>query len=641
MNYPHLFEPIKIRGRIIKNRIFSAPNMLFQIYQGRPTDYYVGYLEHKARGGAGIVTMGEIPICDGATHTPPAKMTDDNMNIFGEISDAIKEHGALAAVELTHGGRQARKEYNSVPLKGPITEITEVGEYIQAMTEKDMDDVAEAYADSCEYMCNAGFDIAHVHGGHGWLFSQFISPLRNKRTDEYGGSLENRMRFPLMCLERMRQRVGNRMIISLRMSGSERIEGGFTPDDIAEFISKAEKFIDMVEITTEGWEYSMPSSYIERKTNVAFSEAIKKSGKVHIPIYVIGSIVTVDEAEEILAKGQADGISLSRALIADPDLPNKARSGHADDIIPCVRCMNCTDGDNARRRFHCTVNPVSGHETRINYNEQLPKAKYRKKVLVIGGGPAGIMAATTAWERGHDVILCEKSGSLGGTVRYTENDSLKYDLRGYKEYIVRHIGKTGVDVRLNTEVTPEVVEAIKPDHIIIATGATPVIPKSIKGYERAHRVTDIYFSPETAKGDNIVIVGGGLSGVEAGLHLCKEEGKKVVVLEALTSLMGVGTTYGWGVMREMQKHDITVIEHAFVKELTENSVKYELNGEEKEVAADSVFFAVGLAPNNELYYQLYDKALFVDLVGDCRSVGRVLEANESAYYTALSIGTYE
>lgn len=638
-HYPHLFAPIEIRGRVLKNRIMSAPNMLFQVLNGRPTDYYVGYLEHKARGGAAIVNLGEVNICDGSSHTPPMALIPENLNIFGEISDAIKQHGALASAELTHGGRNARPWYNTKPVIGPVTEINPMGNFVTGMTEKDMDEVAEAYAAAAEYVSDAGFDMAHIHAGHSWLFTQFISPIINKRTDNYGGSLENRMRFPLMCLKRVRERVGNRIIVSLRLSGSERDEKGFTPADIAEFLSKAQEYIDMVEITTEGWAYSMPSTYIPWCTNVPFAEEIKKSGKVNIPVFVLGSIMSADMAEEILASGKADGVSLSRALIADPCMPKKVRSGMAEDVIPCLRCMHCTDTDNKRRFFECSVNPTTGHETRLGFSEDVGEAKLKKNVLVIGGGPGGIMAACTAAERGHDVTLCEKDGELGGTIRYADNDPLKPDLRRYKEYIVRRAEKSNVKIMLNTEADAKLVEELKPDHVIVATGSSPIAPKFIKGWERARHATDIYFKPETVKGDNIVIIGGGLTGVEAALML-REQGKNVTVLEKFSCLNGVGYCYKKGVEFAIDKYGLPMIEGASCSEITEEGVKYSKDGEEFFLEADSVFYAVGMKSNRELYFDIADKVQFVDIVGDSRQVGLVGDAVHNAYFAALDIGTF-
>ena len=638
--YPHLFEPLTVRGRTLRNRIMSAPNMLFQVYKGRPTDYYVGYLEHKAKGGAAIVNLGEVPVMDGGSHTPIIDLLPENWNIFGEMAAAIKQHGALASIELTHAGRRGRPWYNTKQLKGPNTEITEAGVYVESMTEADMEEVATAYADAAEFALKAGFDMSLIHTGHSWMLFQFLSPIVNKRTDKYGGSLENRMRFPLMVLKRVRERVGNKMILAIRQSGSERVEGGFTPADAAEFISKAQEYIDLVEITTDGWVYCMPSTYVPWATNRAFAHEIKQTGKVKIPLFLLGSIVSPELAEEILESGDADGISFSRALIADPAMPNKARAGRIDEITPCLRCMRCTDGDNATRFFRCSVNPCTAHETRVGFMEDITPAKYKKKVLVIGGGPGGIKAAVTAAERGHDVTLWEKKDVLGGTVRYAVNDDLKPDMQRYVKYLEKLPYRyDNLTVKLNTEATPELVEEFGADHIIVATGGKPIAATFIKGYEKAGEILDVYFKPETVKGDNITIIGGGLSGVEAGAYLASL-GKKVTVLEKFTCLPGVGTTYGWGVMMAVQKYGVTLIEHADVQEVTDEGVIYEMDGEKVLQKADSVFYAVGVRSNNELFCQIADKAPFVDIIGDAAQSARIGEAVAGGYFAALDIGSF-
>jgi len=383
----------------------------------------------------------------------------------------------------------------------------------------------------------------------------------------------------------------------------------------------------------------MPSTYIPYCTNAEFSEAIKKSGKVHIPVFLLGSIMTADMAEDIIASGKADGVSLSRALIADPCLPNKVRAGKAGEVVPCLRCLHCTDNDNARRFFECSVNPTTAHETRHGFLEDVGQAKYKKKVLVIGGGPAGVMAACTAAERGHEVTLCEKAGAIGGTLRYAEGDPMKPDLDRYRAYLVRRAEKADITLKLHTEVTPALVEAMAPDHVIVATGSRPVVPAFLKGYEKAHHVLEMYFDPATVIGNKVVIIGGGLSGVEAAIYLANQ-GKQVTVLEMLTCLSNVGTTYGWGVMMKVNELGVRLINGAKVTEITDNGVNYTVNGEALTAPADCVFYGIGQQSDRTLYTQIARNAPFVDLVGDCRKVGLVGDAVHNGYFAALDIGSF-
>ncbi len=636
--YPNLFKPLKVKHLTFKNRIMSPPNMLFHTVDGRPTQYYISYLEHKARGGAGIVTLGEVAVCDGGNHTPWTTWTRDNQPLYAEMAQAIREHGALASVELTHGGQNARPEFNNVPIKGPVETVTMMGVKVQAMDISDMENVAKSYADAAEYWYGAGFDTVLVHAAHGWIFNQFLSPIINKRTDEYGGSLENRMRFPLMILKEIRDRVGPKKVVMIRLSGSENDPDGYTVDDIIEFLAKAQEYVDVAEISSDGITNMMASTYRPLALNLPYAEAIKKSGKVKIPIFTLGSVLYPDQAEQIIASGKADGVSMSRGLIADPYFPKKAASGLSDEITPCVRCLNCTDSDNRDRHFICSVNPLIGREARLGFADTQTQANFRKRVLIAGGGPAGMQAAVTAARRGHEVILCEKTGALGGLLRFTETDSLKHDLRKYKEYLVRRVKSMNVKILLNTEVNDEVVMEYHPDSIIVATGSEPIVPGFIKGVENACHATDIYFKPENIKGDRIVMIGGGLVGIEAGLHL-KNTGKDVTVLEMMDEYaVESGFCYRAGLIRKVEELGLNVITGAKCKEVTSGGVLYEKDGKEYTAEGDTVLYAVGMKPCDQLYFDLYDKAPFVYEVGDCKKVGKVDGAVHSGFFAAIDIG---
>lgn len=632
-----MFKPLKVKDLTFKNRIMSPPNMLFHTVDGRPTQYYISYLEHKARGGAAVVTLGEVAVCDGGNHTPWTKWTRDNLPLYAEMAAAIHEHGAIASVELTHGGKNARPEFNTVSVKGPVEGTGWMGCKVLAMEEADMEHIAGAYAEAADYWYRAGFDTVLVHAGHGWIFNQFLSPLVNTRTDKYGGSPENRMRFPLMVLKRMRERIGPKRVLMIRLSGSEREPGGYTVGDIIDFLALAQEYVDIAEITSDGLTNMMASTYRPLGLNVEFAEAVKKSGRVNIPIFSIGSILHPEQAEEIIASGKADGVSMSRALIADPFWPKKAADGRSDEITPCLRCLNCTDSDNLGRHFVCSVNPYIGREARIGFTDTMGKANFRKKALIAGGGPAGMQAAITAAQRGHEVVLCERSDALGGLLRFTDTDSLKHDLRRYKEFLVRRVYDLNIKVLLNTEVTDEIVERYSPDCIIVATGSRPVVPR-IKGIENARHATDVYFKPDNIRGDNIVIIGGGLAGVETGLHL-RNLGKNVTVLEMLQDYAAdAGFCYRAGLVRTVQELGLKVITGAKCREVTQSGVIYEKDGAEHLAEGDTVLYAAGMKPNDRLYFDLYDKAPFVYQAGDCKKAGKIDGAVHSGFFAAMDIG---
>jgi len=636
--YPHLFKPLEIRGQIIRNRIMSAPNMLFHTVDGRPTDYYVRYLEHKARGGAGIVTLGEANVVDGGNHTPGMEPTWDNLPIYAEMSQAIRENGALAAVELTHGGSRVKPQYNKdqTKLMGPSHFVNPMtGAEIREMTEADMEYVINGYCDTAAFYQLAGFDILHIHAGHSWLLEQFLSPFVNTRTDEYGGTLENRMRFPLRVFKAIRERVGDKIILSARISGSERTEGGFTPEDMARFIEKAQEYIDFAEISSEDFVYTFGSTFLPRGQNVELAERIMKTGLAKIPIFTIGSIMTPAQAEEILAKGQADGVAMSRALIADPYLPYKTLAGREDTITPCLRCLNCTDSDNAGKHFICSVNPLIAREERLGFGEDVRRANHPRRVLVIGGGPAGMKAALTAAELGHEVTLAEKTGTLGGLIKFSDYDMHKQDLRDYKNYLIRSIKNTSIKVLLNTEAEADLTEVIKPSDIIIAAGAHPIIPR-IKGIEKARHASEVFFDKEHDIGRRVVIIGGGLVGVETGLYL-RELGREVTVLEALPEhSRDALTVYKMGLMRKIEELKLHIKTNTAASEISDAGVVTA----DGVIPADLVLFAVGMTPNRNVFYDMYDKAPFVRLAGDAKFPGKVDAAVHSGFFAALEIGRY-
>ena len=637
--YPNLLKPIKIRNLVLKNRIMSAPNMLFRTIGGRPDEYYVRYLEHKARGGAGLVSLGEANVCDGGNHTPGMETTLENLTIFSEMAQAIHEHGAAANVELTHGGMRVRPQFNKDQnlLMGPVDFVSpEDGHKVRAMTEEDMEYVANGFATTAEYYYHAGFDTVQIHCAHSWLLTQFLSPIVNKRTDDYGGSFENRMRFPLYVLKKVRERIGDQKTMLIRLSGSERDPNGFTTEDIIQFLSKAQEYVDMAEISTENFNYIFASTYMPRGQNVPLAAQIKKSGQVNIPIYSIGSIMEPEQAEEILASGAADGVSMSRALIADPYLPKKAVTGRLDEITPCLRCLNCTDSDNTTRHFICSVNPRIARETRIGFGDSLAPAKEKKNVMIVGGGPAGMQAAITACERGHDVTIVERAGALGGTLRFTKTDTVKQDLRRFTEYLIRMTLRSGARILLNTIATDDVVEKIRPDNIIVATGSEPIIP-AIKGIDKAHHALDIYFDPGFHVGENVVIIGGGLVGIESALHLINQ-GKKVTVLELLDDYArdarGVNR---FAVIDNVRKSGMTVVTEAKTTEVTGTGVVYEKGGETVTVQADTVIYAVGQRPREGVFFDLYDKASFISLVGDAKKPGKVDGAVHGGFFAAMDV----
>lgn len=647
--YPHLFTPITLGKQLIKNRIFSAPTGLMSYTaQGHLTTENIAYYERKAKGGCGVVTLGESIVHSATGQSHDRQICLDDPHVLPSLANtarAITRHGAVANIELSHGGKYAGlasiggTEKERRPAYGPSHEVTANGEEVLEMPQELIYEILDAYGNAADVAKRAGFGMVMVHAGHGWLFNQFLSPAENRRRDEFGGSLENRARFLMMALDRVRQAVGPSFPIEIRMNGEDFVERGMHLDEYKELARMVEDKVDLFNISCGSHERqelfvrTHPSAFLDHGCNVYLAAAIKQV--THKPVSCVGALNDPDQCEEIIASGQADIVEMGRALLADPDLPKKAYAGKKEDITPCLRCFVCLGESVINGTNRCSVNPVIGAELEDKYYIAPPQRK--KKILVVGGGPAGMQAAVTAAGRGHQVLLCEKSDALGGALKFAEAVPFKRDLYQFTQCLIHRVEESRVKVMLNRKVDKALVEELKPDVLIIAAGAQPVIPP-IPGIQ-SDKVVSVARAEEdpASLGERVVILGGGLVGCETGINLAMQ-GKKVTIVEMRNKLAAdVNMFHGIALKQQLDQH-VTAVTGAVGKEVNDQGLVYtDQTGEAHMLPADAVLCAVGMRPCTEVMDELWNLVDEQYVIGDCVKPAQVTQAVSDAYYLAREL----
>ena len=660
LKFPHLFQPLTLGKTVFRNRIFASPTG-FQNgdHLNLPSKELIAYYELKALGGAASVTMGDclVDSKNGRVTKVQFPLDDpDQKGPLGSLCKAITRHGAVASLELQHGGMYARTSGEQLGyVWGPSATMLPFrsGGSPQVKTDGTMIEVREMSEDMIEYTISRfgdaalfakkrGFGMVMIHGGHGWLVSQFMSDKTNKRKDRWGGSLENRMRFPLAIIDDIRKKCGRDFPIEFRMSGSECYPDGYGIDEGIRFAQMLDGKVDLIHVSAGNHEIfdvffiTHPSMFHEDGCNVKYAAEIKKH--VQTPVATVGALSDPAMMEEIIASGMADVVELGRETLADPDFPIKARTGRDEEINQCLRCYSCFSECDATCHFQCAINPVIGNEYETKFD--IPP-KIKKKVLIAGGGIAGMQAALTCADRGHEVILCEKTAELGGILLCEDQVPFKKKLKLYIEKQKRMIKKSGIEVILNTEVTKDLAEEIAPDAIIAAMGATPIKP-NIPGIDnpKVLSAVDIYKNPQLA-GRKVVIIGGGLVGVELGIFLSMK-GSEVTILEIMPYLnYGASGVHGafldlkipeYGIRVELSTKAVMIDDQGVVGE--------DQKGKQKKFPADTVIYAVGLKPQWERADELRQLAKEFFQIGDCLRPRNILMANQEGYYAAKDIGRF-
>jgi len=643
--FKDLFSPIKIGSLELKNRIVMAPaGTSLAAPDGSISEALIRYHEARALGGCGL-NIVEVAFIDprGVSIAAPAMISDDKyVPGWRALADAVHNAGGKVFCQPAHIGRQAPPDYlhgmqpasaSSVP-----SSITRVVPH--ELTVEEIKELVRKYADVARRVREAHLDGIEIHCSHEYLIAEFMSAYTNKRTDEYGGSLWNRMRLPLEIISTVRSVVGRNMPVGVRMSGDELIPGGRDVNEskIVARILEEEGGIDYISIS--GGVYASIHTMVApigtpRGTWVPTAAAIKQS--VSIPVMVAGRINDPLFAEQILTEGKADLIGMVREVMADPEWPNKVAAGRLEDIAPCTSCCDgCMGGGRAGIALTCVINPACGREWEAGWATLIPTEK-PKKVMVVGGGPGGLETARVAALRGHKVSLYEKSDRLGGQLNLAIIPPLKQEIALWVQYLITQVKKAGVSVNLNTEVTPEVVGEVKPDVVIVATGTTPLIPSDIRGTDKPNVVTaqDVLASKvDFGPMNKVVVVGGGMVGCETADFLAERadfsfvQRREVTIIEMLPAIgsdMYGATRYF--LMGRLRADDVEIITSATVKEILDDGLVFTRNGVEETIRGmDTVVLALGAKALDELSQKVSGKVAEVYVIGDAKEPRKALQA---------------
>lgn len=641
--FPTLFSPCKIGNVTIKNRICKAPQTTgLSHMDGSVSSRLVRCYEDLARGEVGMIIVeyafvdrkysksasNQLGICD-----------DEYIVGLGWLADTIKNLGSVPCIQIEHCGRQ---RFLGPPMKSAspnpwplMYERYGRAAIPEELTIDEIHQLVEDFGRAALRAKTAGFQVVEIHGAHGYLITNFLSPFTNQRRDWYGGSRENRFRFLEQVFTRCKEYVGEDFPIIVRLSGTDYEPGGMTIDDTIYYAQRLEQ-LGCAAIDVSGGDHhqmihQVTPMQLDRGHNVWAAEAIKKV--VKIPVFATGSITQPDFAEEILASGKADFISMGRPLLADPYWAKKAQEGHPEDISPCIRCNEgCLDrGNHLGKSINCTMNPTLGFEDALAIR---PADKVRK-VAVVGGGPAGLKAADTAALRGHEVTLFEKR-ALGGWLHEASYPDFKADIRDALRYLVTQVNKHGVTV-VEKEATAADLAGF--DAVIVATGTTPAgLP--VPGADRPNvtLAVDALKEGGVRPAGQVVVVGGGLIGVETAVLFSRQPDTQVTILEMLPQIMNGCSDCdkivygGW-----IQENGVQVFTSSKVVSIGEEGVTFEQRSRRGTVPADHVFLATGMKPNQALYEELLAQGVMVYNVGDSQAPGKIYDAVHSGYKAGLKV----
>ncbi len=644
--FDNLFKPIKIGSMEVKNRLArSAGATNYAATDGTATPLLLDFYAEQARGGVGLVMVETSYVDEKGAKGLEREFSisrDDRIPDLAKLAQAIKENGARAGIQLGHlGGGRAVGPPIVAPSAVPYT--TTMGEQIpQEASIEEIEELVDAFGLAAVRVQEAGFDTVEIHAAHEHLLGQFLSPVRNKRTDRYGGSFENRMRFPMEVYENVRRRLGKDFPICVKISVTDFIPGGVTIEESIEFARQLERNgVDVIHASAGGFltvHHTIQPVYFPQGCNVDLAAMVKKA--VSIPVMAVGSISSPNLAEEILAFGKADIICVCRPLLADPYFPQKARQGRVNEIRPCIRCTEgCFDAIMKNEPVTCTVNA----ELAVAYQQSLEPVAKARKVAVVGGGPGGLEVARVAAIKGHQVTLYEKR-KLGGNLIEDSAPEYKKERRQLITYFTTQLDKLGVTVK-QEEATAKTVEDNGFDAVILATGAHIQKP-SLKGMDKAFVIDAVEAYQGKVKGEKVVVVASEWEHgcIDAALYLA-EQGKKVTILlsadmmEMMTAISTVVSAADMLAMWEvMAVKGLEVVYGMSVEEISHAGVvAVDQEGKESTFPADIVVVAPKFTPNDSLANALQKRGLEVYSVGDCVEPRRIYHAIHEGHAVARQL----
>lgn len=650
--YPHLFKPIRLGNTFFKNRIFGAP----MGYQNVNGDGYLPesaayYYERRARGGAASVATMEIIPDREYGRGGETQMCAETANVhhnLSRIAYAISSYGAVPVMEIDHAGMFANRSLSFFGAEsmgeafGPV-ECECAGRLVKPMNEALIERMISKFVETAVLGQRCGYRMILIHAGHGWGLHQFLSPVTNTRTDRWGGSPENRARIVVAIVDGIHRRLGRSFPVEVRISGSECFDGGYGIEEGIEIAKQLDGHADLIHVSAGNHEVdevfgvTHPSLFMEDGCNVHYAAAIKK--QVSTPVATVGALSDPALMEEIIASGKADVVELARELMADPDFPDKVRSGREQEARRCVRCLSCFSNEMSNGEPYCAINPEIGREMDTKY--ELPAPKSKKKVLVVGGGVGGMQAALTAAQRGHEVVLCEQKNALGGVLRCESKVPFKRLVEYYLDQQAMLVNREPlIEVRLSTTVDAHAAKDIAADAIIVSPGARPLVP-AIEGISNAN-VIDAVTAYERADGleGRIVVIGGGFVAVELALHL-RGLGKEVVVVNNTDRINDGGNFLHMpGLRREIRLRGLDIRHLVDTHRILAGSIEYLDAQGEGSLPADTVVYAVGMRPQWELAESLHDCAPEYYVIGDCVAARNMDAATAEAYMAARNLGRF-